>query len=85
MRGLGLFWTLELVKDRATREPLRRATQKYVPSVMHDIAAYLLRERNIYVPGDKFGVWVVPPLIVTREEIDYLVESIDAALAHIGA
>jgi taurine--2-oxoglutarate transaminase len=28
VRGLGLFWTLELVKDRDTKEPVRLATEK---------------------------------------------------------
>jgi taurine--2-oxoglutarate transaminase len=44
------------------------------------IAEYLLREKNIYIPADKFGLWIVPPLIVTREEIDFLVLAIDDAL-----
>ena len=80
MRGLGLFWTLELVKDRTTKEPLRRATEKYVRTIVKDIAEYLFRERNVYVPSDKFGVWVVPPLVVTREELDWVCAAIDDAL-----
>ena len=80
VRGLGLFWTLELVRDRATREPLRRITEKYSETIVKQLAEYLLREKQIYVPTDKFGVWVVPPLIVTREEIDFIVAGIDDAL-----
>ncbi len=81
VRGIGLFWTIDLVKDRNTRAPLRRATEKYQPTVMQDIARFLLNDRQIYVPADKFGIWIVPPLVVTRDEIDFLVEGIDAALA----
>ncbi len=80
VRGMGLFWTLELVRDRKTREPLRRVTEKYSETIVKQVADYLLREKNIYVPTDKFGAWVVPPLIVTREEIDFIVDSIDEAL-----
>ena len=80
VRGLGMFWTLELVKDRTTKEPLRRATEKYTPTIVSQLSDFLLRERNIYVPSDKFGIWVVPPLIVTRDEINFLIEAIDAAL-----
>jgi taurine--2-oxoglutarate transaminase len=80
VRGLGLFWTIELVKDRVTKEPLRRATEKYAHTTVSKIADYLLREKSIYIPADKFGIWIVPPLIVTREEIDFLVEAIDDAL-----
>jgi taurine--2-oxoglutarate transaminase len=81
VRGMGLFWTIELVKDRASKEPLRRATEKYARTVVSQISEYLLREKNIYIPADKFGVWIVPPLIVTQKEIDFLVDAIDDALA----
>jgi taurine---2-oxoglutarate transaminase len=81
VRGLGLFWTLELVKDRKSKEPLRKVTEKYAETIVKQLADFLLREKQIYVPTDKFGVWVVPPLIVTKDEIDFIVDGIDAALA----
>jgi len=80
VRGLGLFWTIELVKNRETKEPFRRPTEKYTYTPVSKIADYLLQEKNIYIPADKFGVWIVPPLIVSKEEIDFLVEAIDDAL-----
>lgn len=80
VRGMGLFWTLELVKDRSSKEPLRKATEKYVRTVVKDVSEYLFRERNVYVPSDKFGIWVVPPLVVTREELEFVVCAIDDAL-----
>lgn len=80
VRGLGLFWTIELVADRTTKKPLRRATEKYSRTIVKDVSDYLFREKNIYVPSDKFGVWVVPPLVVTREEIDMIVDAIDDSL-----
>lgn len=80
VRGLGLFWTLELVRDRDTKEPLRRATEKYSDTIVKKLAEFLFHERNVYVPTDKFGIWVVPPLIVTVEELDFVVTAIDDAL-----
>jgi taurine--2-oxoglutarate transaminase len=80
VRGLGLFWTVELVKDRQTKEPFRKQGQKYAHTVITEIARFLLEEKNIYLPGDKFGLWIVPPLVVTRDEIDLVVEAIDEAL-----
>ncbi len=80
VRGLGLFWTIELIKNRETREALRRPTEKYAHTVVRDMADFLFHEKNIYVPADKFGVWVVPPLVVSKEEIDFLIEAIDEAL-----
>ncbi len=84
-RGLGLFWTLEIVKDRETKTPVRKSTEKYTDTIVKTLAAYLLEEKNVYVPADKFGIWIVPPLIVTREEIDFIVAAIDGALAHSDA
>lgn len=80
VRGLGLFWTVELVKNRQTKEPFRRFTEKYKETVVTKIAQYLLEERSIYIPNDKFGIWIVPPLVVTKGEIDFLLEAIDDAL-----
>ena len=80
VRGLGLFWTIELVKDRATKEPLRRATEKYARTIVKDVSDYIFQKRDIYVPSDKFGIWVVPPLVVTRDELDWICAAIDDAL-----
>ena len=80
IRGLGLFWTIELVKDAASKEPLRRVSEKYSNTVVSEIARYLLEEQNVYIPADKYGIWIVPPLVVSKEEIDYLVEAIDKSL-----
>ncbi len=80
VRGLGLFWTMELVKERRSKTPLRRATEKYEPTIVKQVSEFLFRERQVYVPSDKFGLWVVPPLIVTQEEIDFLIAAIKDAL-----
>ncbi|MEM2576709.1 MAG: aminotransferase class III-fold pyridoxal phosphate-dependent enzyme, partial [Candidatus Bathyarchaeia archaeon] len=80
IRGLGLFWQLELVKDRKTKEPFRSPTKKYEETIINKIAKYLFEEKNVYIPADKFGIWIVPPLIVNKEEIDFFVDAIDDAL-----
>ena len=80
VRGLGLFWTLELVLDSDQKTPLRPFTDKYCPNIMQRISRYLLEEKNIYIPGDKFGVWVVPPLVVSEDEIEWLAAALDDAL-----
>lgn len=80
VRGIGLFWTLELVRNRETKEPFTKQMDNYVRNVLTEISEYLLREKNIYIPADKFGIWIVPPLIVEKQEIDFIVDSIDEAL-----
>ncbi len=83
VRGLGLFFTLELVADPATGRPLRKTTEKYEPTLVHEIAQFLFHERDIYVPSDKFGIWVVPPLVVQLSEIDWFCDAIDEALTRV--
>jgi taurine--2-oxoglutarate transaminase len=78
IRGKGLFWTIELKSN--DKYPVRKPTEKYRESIITIIAQYLLNEKNIYIPKDKFGIWIVPPLIVTYDEMEYIVESIDDAL-----
>lgn len=80
VRGIGMFWTIELVEDKATKKPLRKFTQKYDRTVVSDIAEFLLHKKDIYIPSDKFGIWFVPPLVATKEQIAYVLDSIDEAL-----
>jgi len=80
VRGLGLFWTIEIVHDREKKTPVRRATEKYQETLVKDLASFLLKEKNIYVPADKFGLWIVPPLIVSRDEVDFIIKAMDEAL-----
>ena len=81
VRGLGCFWGLELVKDRATREPL-------VPfngggEAAKPIAAVGKRalERGLYLMTHWNMVMVVPPLTITREELDEGIAALDEALS----
>jgi len=75
-----LFYTMELVTDRQSNTPLRKATEKYTRTIVKEAAEFLFKEKHVYVPADKFGIWVVPPLIVTESEIDWFTEAIDEAL-----
>lgn len=80
IRGLGLMYTMELVLNQERRTPVRKVNQKYHPNPVKDFAEYMLREKNIYLPSDKFGIWITPPLIVSKEEIDMLIEAFDDGL-----
>lgn len=79
VQGRGLFWTVHLELPQSGK-PIRKATEKYEKSVVADIASYLLTKHNIYTPSDKFGIWVVPPLVVTAKEIDWIADCLDDAL-----
>ena len=77
---MGLFWTMELVANTSTKEPLRKATEKYEETIVKQVSDFLFQERHVYVPSDKFGLWIVPPLIVNDEEIEFLLDAIEDAL-----
>ncbi|WP_298255199.1 aspartate aminotransferase family protein [uncultured Arthrobacter sp.] len=80
VRGLGVFWALELVRDRETREPL-------VPFNATGDDARPMTE--FAAECKKHGLWpfthfnrthVVPPCNTSAEEIAEGVEALDAAL-----
>lgn len=81
VRGLGLFWALELVKDRATKEPFNVAQDKLLkrPMVVDAVVAELSK-RGVTMMGWVSHLVVAPPLIITEEQIDEAMTALDAAL-----
>jgi taurine---2-oxoglutarate transaminase len=81
VRGLGCFWGIELVKNRETREPLVpfNATGDAFAPVARVAKAAL--ERGLYLMTHWNVIMVVPPLTITREEIDEGIGIVDDALA----
>ncbi len=81
VRGLGCFWGLELVRDRATREPLVpfNATGEAAQPVARLVKAAL--ERGLYLMTHWNVVMVVPPLTITREELGEGIAILDDALS----
>ena len=82
VRGLGLFWGIELVKDRETREPLVpfNATGEAMAPVARVMKAAL--DAGLYLMTHWNVVMVVPPLTITREELEEGLATLDDALAH---
>jgi taurine---2-oxoglutarate transaminase len=81
VRGLGCFWGIELVRDRETREPLVpfNATGEAFAPVARVAKAAL--ERGLYLMTHWNVIMVVPPLTITREELDEGIGILDGALA----
>ncbi|MHB1793686.1 MAG: aminotransferase class III-fold pyridoxal phosphate-dependent enzyme [Acidobacteriaceae bacterium] len=82
IRGLGLFWAVDLVKSRETRQPLNTMREKIEGKslVIDKIAANML-QRGVSVQAWISHLVIAPPLIITREQIDFAVEALDQALA----
>jgi taurine--2-oxoglutarate transaminase len=80
VRGLGVFWAIELVRDRTTREPLvpyNASGEANAP--MAEFAA-ACKERGLW-PFTHFNrTHVVPPLTITDEEMREGLAIIDEAL-----
>jgi taurine---2-oxoglutarate transaminase len=80
VRGLGVFWAIELVRDRATREPLvpfNAAGPAAAP--MNEVAA-ACKERGLW-PFTHFNrVHVVPPCTVSADEVREGLSILDGAL-----
>ncbi len=69
IRGKGLFWGIELVRDRETREPLvpfNATGEAFAPMAQVMKAAM---ERGLYLMTHWNVIMVVPPLTITREEL----------------
>jgi taurine--2-oxoglutarate transaminase len=60
VRGVGVFWAVELVADRATREPLD-------PATMAKIKALCLERGLVPFQADN-RLHVVPPCVITADE-----------------
>jgi taurine---2-oxoglutarate transaminase len=73
VRGRGVFWALELVADRGTRAPLAAADMGRLKKDL------LARGLLPFIQDNR--IHVVPPLIVTPEQIAQGVGIIDQALA----
>lgn len=74
VRGEGVFWALELVADRDTREPLPAAS-------MGRLKAALV-ERNLLPFVQDNRIHVVPPCVVTAEEVAEAVAIYDEVLSN---
>jgi taurine---2-oxoglutarate transaminase len=81
VRGLGLFWGIELVKSRETREPLVpfNATGEAMAPVARVMKAAL--DAGLYLMTHWNVIMVVPPLTITREELEEGLATLDEALA----
>lgn len=72
VRGTGVFWALELVADRETREPLPAATMGRIKSdlIARDLIPFIMENR----------IHVVPPCVVTPDEVAQAISIYDDVL-----
>jgi taurine--2-oxoglutarate transaminase len=81
VRGLGLFWAIELVKNKTTKQPFNTKQDKISgkPLLVDKIAAEMAKN------GVTVNSWIshfviAPPLIIEKSEIDSGIAAFDSAL-----
>ena len=82
VRGKGLFWAVELVKNRTTRQPFNTYADKVSgnPTLVDQIAAKCMAD-GVIVQAWVSHFVIAPPLIVTKEELDRGIDTLDKHLA----
>ena len=81
VRGLGLFWALEMVKDQVLKTPFNTKQDKVdgKVAVVERVGAELMK-RGVAIQAWISHFVIAPPLIIEKSEIDFAVEQLDQAL-----
>jgi len=81
VRGIGLFWAVELVKSRKTKKPFNTRADKIAgkPLTVDKVTADCM-SRGVYLMGWISHLLVAPPLIISEEQIDEGIAALDESL-----
>jgi taurine--2-oxoglutarate transaminase len=81
VRGKGLFWAVEIVKDKSSKEPFNNKEEKVAgkPLTVNKVTTEMMNN-GIYMQGWISHFVIAPPLIITKEEIDSAIKVFDEAL-----
>lgn len=82
VRGKGLFWAVDLVKDRDKKTPFNTGMDKVQkkPLVIDEVTGDMMK-RGVFCMGWLSHLVLAPPLIIDDEQLDEAVAAVDAALA----
>jgi taurine--2-oxoglutarate transaminase len=82
VRGIGLFWAVELVRNHASKAPFNTARDKITgaPLVVDRVAARMM-DNGVYIQAWMSHFVIAPPLIITEKELDQGVAALDEALS----
>lgn len=83
VRGLGMFWALELVKDRATREPLVPFAAKGEDNAPMAAVGAACKKAGLLPLVNGNRIQIAPPLTVSEYELRRGLEIIDHALTEV--
>src|SRR5271156_2563068 len=82
VRGLGLFWGVELVKNQEKKNPFNTGEDKIAgKALVVDRVAAEMMAAGVFIQAWMSHFVIAPPLIISKEEIDSGVAALDEALA----
>ena len=86
VRGRGLMWGMEFVKDKKTKAPFDSAQKVFSRVVLKAMSKGLIvYPVNGCADGEKGdGVLICPPLIINKDEIDFLLEKLEETLFEVS-
>ena len=84
VRGKGLFWGVELVQDRDSRDPVPEAVARAVVAATLN-RGVMIGVTNRSLPGFNNTLCLSPALIATAADIDAITAAIDGALTEVSA
>ncbi|RNI21384.1 aspartate aminotransferase family protein [Flexivirga caeni] len=80
VRGLGMFWAIELVKNKETREPLVPFNASGAAAAPMGAFAAACKQSGLWPFVNMNRTHVVPPLTISEDELSTGLDIIDAAL-----
>jgi taurine--2-oxoglutarate transaminase len=82
VRGIGMFWAVDLVKDQNTKAPFNNGKDKVSgkPLLVDRVAAQMMKN-GVYLQAWISHFVIAPPLIINKEEIDHGVAVLDEVLS----
>jgi taurine--2-oxoglutarate transaminase len=82
VRGIGMFWAVELVRNQKSKEPFNTGEDKISgkPLLVDRVASRMLGN-GVYIQAWMSHFVIAPPLIISEEDIDSGVAALDEALS----
>ena len=82
VRGIGMFWAVELVKNRTTKTPFNTFSDKVTGKpLLVDRVASRMMSNGVYIQAWMSHFVAAPPLIISTEDIEHGVAVLDEALS----
>ena len=75
VRGLGLIWGIELVKDRKTKEKAGEEAEQLMYACMRDGLSFKVSSGNI--------IQFLPPLTISRDELNRAIEILESNISEL--